>query len=118
MDPRKLLNKIDTLLDDLVKNALELEKASFQVISEEEIAPLQSKQEKLVSEIKTVDAELTKSLGKNDLEKDLPARKSIHDKLAKFHELNAHFIDNLSNSHGLIKFEIEKIKKKKSNKSE
>ncbi len=113
MDEHALLKKIDSLLDDLVKTAINLEKATFQVISEEEIAPLQSKQEELVSEIKSIDAQLTKSGDKKAIEQDSKVRKSIHDKLAKFHELNSHFIDNLSSSHGLIRFEIDKIRKNK-----
>jgi elongation factor P--beta-lysine ligase len=113
MKEEDLLKKIDALLDQLVKTAEELDKLSFQVISEEEIAPLQKKQDALVADLLSADTELKGVMDSKSLETNSPIRERIRNNLHHFQELNEHFIENLANSHGLIRFEINKIQKKR-----
>ncbi len=113
MKEDELLKKIDALLDQLIKTAEELDTLSYQVISEEEIAPLQKRQDDLVADILAADTELKKFMDPKKLNTDSPLRQRIRHNLHHFQELNEHFIENLANSHGLIRFEINKIQKDK-----
>ena len=108
---QEILQKIDILLDQLVENAAELEKISEQVISEEQLIPLQRRQEELIKQLSQLDADYHIQF-LNAKGKTSPIRESIHNKLASFQKLNTLFIQNLSDSHGLIHFDNHEFKRK------
>lgn len=109
--PDSILIEIEKILDRVIKTAERLKEISRQVVAEEELAPLQTAQEQLVKELRHMDAAFQK-IYKQAGEKTIsPARERIEKKLEYFQTLNAGFIDNLSSSHGLIKFDDKKKKK-------
>lgn len=101
------LKKMEVILDELIANAERLKEVSQQVISKEELKPLQDKQEELVKNLVTVEDTMRSALGENK-SGDEDTKKRIRDKLSQFEKLNATFIENLKSSHGLIRFNKKK----------
>lgn len=101
------LKKMEVILDELIANAERLKEVSQQVISKEELKPLQDKQEELVKNLVTVEDTMRSALGENK-SSDEDTKKRIRDKLSQFEKLNATFIENLKSSHGLIRFNKKK----------
>ncbi|MCE2983910.1 MAG: hypothetical protein LW832_10150 [Parachlamydia sp.] len=100
---QELQEQLNSLLSELIKTAEELRDLSRQVVSEEELAPLQKKQEKLLDKIERTDAVINENYA-SEIEPD--AKKNLHDQLSVFQQLNREFIANLNASHGLIQFEL------------
>ena len=106
-----VLKELDLLLQQLVSNAKQLYKASKQAITEEILAPLQTKQEELIDAIIRTDSYLEENREKNAY--DSPLWAGIQDKLKTFQNLNNSFIENLGVRKELINFEIKDTKKRK-----
>lgn len=101
------LQQMHKLLDELIQCSKKLKDLSFQVISEEELDPLQKHQEELLLKIEALDQELHQHHSKEFTEK---VHAELHQKLKTFQELNKAFIENLRTSHGLIQFELRRLK--------
>ncbi len=108
----QVLLQIEGILNQLIENAELLKGLSKQVIAQEELKLLQTKQEKLIAELTTFDVQFHTMGGKINAHRS-PTQKRIDEKLQQFQQLNMDFIENLSASHGLIKFEIQKDQKRK-----
>jgi hypothetical protein len=109
----KVFIKMELVLDQLIRNAEELQEASLQVISEEELTSLQQKQEELISQLLKMDQDFYKTYAKEAKDYESKTRQRVSEKLEKFQTLNSRFIDNVMMHQGLIQFEISKSKKHK-----
>jgi hypothetical protein len=103
---QELVGQMTDLLEELVKTAQELSDVSRQIISEEELAPLQQHQQDVLSQIEEIDTSI-KAHYSHQLDKEF--KKHIHEKLHTFQVLNQEFISNLNASHGLIQFELHPL---------
>lgn len=101
------LKKMELILDELIANAERLNEISLQVISKDELKPLQEKQEVLVKNLVDVEEAFRGTLAEVH-SSDEEARKRIRSKLTQFEKLNESFIENLKSSHGLIRFNKKK----------
>lgn len=108
MDPKKILEQMDQLLDQLIQVAETMQTLSQQVVSETELLPLQKRQEELVAELTHLDATYHKAKPQPS-----PLRKKIGDKLIQFQTLNKAFIENLKGEKKLIEVEAPAVKKRK-----
>lgn len=106
---QELADQMAALLEELVKTAQKLSDVSRQIISEEELAPLQQHQQDVLSQIEVIDTSI-KAHYSNQLDKDF--KKQVHEKLHAFQLLNQEFISNLNASHGLIQFELHPLQEK------
>jgi hypothetical protein len=107
-----LILTMEQILNQLVANAKKLYDVSTRVISKEELAPLQQKQEELVKHLRDVDAALEKArLAGFEVEEIV--WNNIQQKLTEFQHLNEAFIANLITSRGLIQFEKKQKERKK-----
>lgn len=111
---KRYIDGMNQLLDELIDNAKKLKDVSKQVISEEELVPLQRRQEELFEHLENMDAALHK-----EFSNEIPAaqHKKIHDKLEEFQKINQEFVNNLRSSHGLIQFELRRLKEENKTKS-
>lgn len=100
------LKKMELIVDELITNAERLKEVSQQVITKEELKPLQEKQEELVNNLVALEDALRGALGEKNGDED--SRKRIKQKLAQFEKLNETFIENMKSSHGLIRFNKKK----------
>jgi hypothetical protein len=98
------ISHMNQLLDDLVETSTIMRDVSMQVISEEELAPLQKKQQLLLRELENFDEALQKNYPGQINES---THTHFHERLADFQRLNKEFIQNLNQSHGLIQFDLE-----------
>lgn len=96
-------DRMNRLLNELTQVATQLRDMSLQVISEEDLAPLQKKQEELLIELESNDRQLQQNF-RHQLSGAL--QEQFHHQLQIFQQLNQEFIQNLSTSHGLIQFEL------------
>jgi chaperonin cofactor prefoldin len=101
------LDQMDHLLGELVQVATQLRDLSLKVISEEELAPLQKHQEELLSQIESVDEKIRANYP-HQIKADL--QEKIHHQLESFQKLNREYIQNLDKSHGIIQFDLRRIK--------
>ena len=92
----QVLEKMESVLDDLVKNAEGLKDISLEGFSEEAVSPLQEKQELLVQQLKGLEAafEEAEKEGQEQLLAKVGDR--ITKKLRYFQHLNAVFIENIT----------------------
>ena len=111
--PEEILSKMEKILNQLIANAENLNQLSQQVSSQEELRPLQEKQEDLIEQLLDSDAEFNKLLKGKTRYYQSSARTRIGEKLDYFQKLNTDFLDNLKSSKGLIQFEINKWKQGK-----
>ena len=92
----QVLEKMERVLDELVKNAEGLKDISLEGFSEVAVAPLQQKQELLVQQLKGLEAAFEEA----DKEGQEDVMVKIGDRIAKklryFQHLNAVFIENIS----------------------
>jgi hypothetical protein len=101
------VNDMVALLDQLIQTATQLRNLSQQVISEEELLPLQKHQEDLLHQLEKID----QSLQKYYATEVAPAmHEKLHNKLIEFQALNQEYVNNLGSSHGLIQFELHRLK--------
>lgn len=112
-DPEELLAQIDHLLDQLISIAEQLKESSKRALLEQEMEPLQKKQDELLEQLLDADAAFKQACRGDFHRYKSPKRARINEKLEYFQKLNAKFIDNLQSSHGLIQFEIHRISKLK-----
>ena len=98
------ISHMNQLLDDLVETSTKMRDVSMQVISEEELAPLQKKQQMLLRELESFDEALQKNYPGQINES---THSHFHERLADFQRLNKEFIQNLNQSHGLIQFDLK-----------
>lgn len=101
------MDHMDQLLVELVQVATQLRDMSLKVISEEELAPLQKHQESLLAELESIDQKVRANYP-HQIETGL--QEKVHKQLQLFQQLNKEFIQNLNNSHGLIQFEMRRLK--------
>lgn len=101
------IKQMDKLLDELIEVARQLRDASLQVISEEQLIPLQQQQEEILSQLEQLDQNLPKG---SDSEISASMHQHFHQKLKEFKNLNQEFVANLGASHGLIQFELRRFK--------
>lgn len=94
------------LLNELVEAAKKLRDASQQVISEEELSPLQTRQEQLLGQVAQID-QLIKAHYPSKMSES--QHQEIHQFLQEFQVLNKEFIENMHQSHGLIQFEFMQL---------
>lgn len=106
---RKILLKIDELLDELLKIAKELEDTVLTVTKEKDILLLQNKQDALLEEIKMWDAELEETTNGKKL-KQTKEGELLKKKLMQFQKSNNQYIENLKRSRGLIHFQTKNEK--------
>jgi CHAD domain-containing protein len=104
---QQYVDQMNRLLDELTQTATKLRDASLQVISEEELAPLQRQQEEILTKLETTDQEFQRHYGSEVKES---VHQQFHQQLEKFQTLNEEFIANLNASHGLIQFELRRLK--------
>lgn len=109
---KEILLEIEAILENLIHNAERLKEISSQVISMQELEPLQKKQEELVKKLGKLD-EAFKKVPAGSAESYQELTRKIEQKLVQFQKLNAKFIENLSASQGLIRFDVKKKKKDK-----
>jgi hypothetical protein len=100
------IDHMNQLLSELIQIATQLRDMSFQVISEEDLAPLQKRQEELLTQLEDIDQQLQKNY-RHQLSTAM--EEQIHNQLQTFQQLNQEFIQNLSTSHGLIQFELHRF---------
>lgn len=100
------IDQMNQLFTELIQVATQLRDMSLQVISEEDLAPLQKHQEELVSQLEKIDQNI-ESHYKHQL--SLAMREQFHQQLQVFQQLNQEFIQNLNASHGLIQFELHRL---------
>lgn len=101
---KKILLKIDSVLDELLSVAKQLEQISKTVISEEDILKLQNKQEELLSELKSWDEQLNGGANGTEIRKS-PEWELLRKKLIRFQRSNEQYIRNLQEKRGLLKFD-------------
>lgn len=109
----KILSEMEDVLDKLIENAQKLHNLSKHAIAEEELSPLQSIQQELLSTLVSLDDTYHNAHPNPSHVDDLTINKRIQKKLDVFEQLNSSFVDNIVNSHGLIQFETAKLKKTK-----
>lgn len=92
----QVLEKMESIMDELVTNAEGLKDISLEGFSEQAVAPLQQKQELLVQQLKGLEAafEESEKEGQEQLLAKIGDR--IGRKLRYFQHLNAVFIENIS----------------------
>jgi hypothetical protein len=100
------IEQMNQMLKELIQVATQLRDMSLQVISEEDLAPLQKRQEELLLKLESMDEQIQR-----DYRHQLPAtmQEQFHAQLQIFQQLNQEFIQNLSASHGLIQFELRRL---------
>lgn len=103
---QQCIDQMNLLANELIEVATTLRNMSQQVISEEDLEPLQQREEKLLTQLEELDHLLKKNY-KNQLSPQI--QEQMHQKLQAFQELNQEYIQNLNASHGLIQFELERI---------
>lgn len=101
------VDQMNQLLNELVLVATKLRDISLQVISEEELTPLQKRQDELLIELEKIDQKLHDSYRD---QVDSATQQKFHDQLQTFQTLNQEFVQNLNSSHGLIQFELHRLK--------
>jgi tRNA A37 N6-isopentenylltransferase MiaA len=111
-----ILLEMEAVLQKLVENAERLKEISQQVISKQELEPLQKKQEEIVANLKKLDDDFKKvhPHPTENLHPEIMRR--IEQKLREFQQLNAKFIENLTASKGVIQFDQTPEEKKKKTK--
>ena len=97
------VKQINQALNELIQVATQLRDLSLKVISEDELLPLQKRQEVLLHQLETIDQQIQRDL------LDSQSKENIHQQLQIFKKLNQEFIQNLNSSHGLIQFEMENL---------
>ena len=114
LQPEKLLNEMDKILNQLIENGNKLLAASKQVIEEDELMRLQKEQETMLDKLIAHDTSYQKcSLEQNSKGNKLSLlRAKIDEKIEAFQKLNAEFVENISAVHGLIQFDKGHIKKR------
>lgn len=100
------IDYMNGLLDQLIQTAKKLRDVSLQVISEEELGPLQKQQEEILAQLEAADQEIQRQY-RSDMTEII--HQQFSQKLKEFQSLNQEFIDNLNTSHGLIQFELERL---------
>ncbi len=100
------VDQMNLLLSELIQVATQLRDMSLQVISEEDLAPLQKRQEDLLVQLENVDQQI-QTYYSNQMKSTEQER--VHRKLQTFQQLNQEFIQNLNASHGLIQFELRRL---------
>lgn len=108
----KILIEMEKILDLLIENAKQLLELSKQVIAEEELTPLQEKQQELLTQLLEKDDAFHEACAELKTDYNSPLRNRIDEKLDHFQKLNSNFIDNITTTLGLIQFEKGKIKKR------
>ncbi len=103
---QQYVNQMDHLLHELIQTATKLRDASLQVISEEELNPLQRRQEDLLSQLEAVDQQM-KEHYRHQI--DHAVQERFHTQLQTFQQLNQEFVQNLNASHGIIQFELRRL---------
>jgi hypothetical protein len=100
------VDQMNQLLSELIQVATQLRDMSLQVIAEEDLAPLQKKQEDLLAQLESTDQQLQQNY-RHQLTGAIQDK--IHKQLQTFQQLNQEFIQNLNTSHGLIQFELHRL---------
>ena len=103
---QQCLDQMSQLMNELIQIATKLRDASQQVISEEELAPLQKRQDDLLLQLEEADKELQAHYG---FQIDAATKEAYHNQLQIFQRLNQEFMQNLNASHGLIQFELHRL---------
>jgi hypothetical protein len=101
------IDEMNRLLKELIEISTKLRDVSRQVISEEELAPLQKHQQVLLGELEKVDLVIQESY-RHQI--DSVTHQHFHDQLHHFQMLNQEFIQNLHTNHGLIQFESSHLR--------
>jgi hypothetical protein len=104
--PQEYIDQVNQLLNELIQVSTQLRDLSLQVVSEEDLAELQKRQEELLNQIENIDQQMRENIG---YQLSMEAQEQLHDQLQAFQQLNQEFIQNLSASHGLIQFESHQI---------
>ena len=110
---KKLSQEMLRVGDELVANAKELLEVSRGPNPNEKINPLQDTQEELVQTLLALDAELRELV---QSEADLQSFwTQMHQKIDEFQALNEKFVSNLSTRKGLIRFEVNDLRRARRN---
>jgi hypothetical protein len=102
----ELIVQMNLLLDRLVDVARQLSSVSKQVISEEQLAPLQEEQDGILKKLEEIDTELQQTFAS---ELTPAMHQQLTQKLEEFKAFNQEYIDHLKASHGLIQFELRRL---------
>lgn len=100
------VDEMNQVARELIEIATNLRNMSLQVISEEDVAPLQLRQEILLAQLEEIDQKIHKNY-RNQLSAAM--QDEFHKQMKIFQELNQEYIQNMSTSHGLIQFELQRI---------
>lgn len=104
---QQFVDKMNHLLDDLVRTAKKLKTISERVVLEEELKPLQDHQDDLLGQLTALDRDL-KTYYESKITPEVHAQ--FHKKLEEFQNLNQDFINNINGAHGLIQFDLHQKK--------
>jgi HD superfamily phosphohydrolase len=100
------VDHMNQLLKELIQVATQLRDMSFQVISEEDLEPLQKQQEDLLSQLEMTDQQIQGNY-RDQIETKTQAY--FHNQLEIFQQLNQEFVQNVNSSQGLIQFELRRL---------
>jgi hypothetical protein len=103
---QEMLQQLNESLDQLIQVAKKLKETSLQVVSEEELEPLQKEQEEVLHRIEKID-QLLQQYYAGEISKEI--HQQIHEKLQIFQELNQEYVRHLAASHGIIQFELRHL---------
>lgn len=103
---RYYVEQMNQLLSELIQVTTQLRDMSLQVISEEDLAPLQKRQEDLLTQLENIDQQIQIHYRHQS---EIATREHFHNQLQIFQQLNHEFIQNLNASHGLIQFELRRL---------
>lgn len=109
----EVLSEMDKVLTALITNAEKLLDLSKRVIAEEELGPLQERQQVLLDELVNTDEAFHQACNGQEQDYHSSLRDRVTAKLEQFEGLNATFIENITSSQGLIHFEKAKKPKRK-----
>jgi len=109
--PEQLLEQMVEILKEIITIATQLQKLTQQIVSKDQIRPLQDQQKVLLDKLLEIDSSFNEACGGTPNGVDSPTRKRIGKMLKEFQALNTSFAENLSKSKGVIPLEIHHIKK-------
>jgi hypothetical protein len=100
------VDRMNQLLAELIQVATQLRDMSIQVISEEDLEPLQKQQEDVLSQLEMTDQQIQGNY-RDQIEAKTQAY--FHNQLEIFQKLNQEFVQNVNSSQGLIQFELRRL---------
>lgn len=102
------LNRIESVLDQLIANEMHINELSLGEPGSEEISNLQDQQEHLLIELQQADLAFSEAAKQNHEALPLQGKVRINEKLIQFQKLNNEFIERLKSRRHFIHFEVKR----------